>query len=436
MQKKKYVAICLLTWILILLASSVSAQVLSVEAARESVVRILVEHYSPDEWGLYLGSSIGTGFVISSGEDGVNIVTNRHVVLMTDEQNRMQPTDAFAYIIYDDIQTGILAQIIAISDTLDLAVLHVETTVPDRVPIPIKAFHPSDIIGQTVYSLGFPAASDALLNDEANNSLYSGKDMVSWSEGKVIRVLDAGKTTLDAGEAIQTDATINSGNSGGPLVNEKGHVLGVCSFGAAYGDNTYYAISSNQLISFLDECGIGYLSSTQWAMRIVKAVLIFALAIAMVAVVLWSKAKGKTRQTVLAGAKNDMPAQGAQANGTQVHGVPIRELHGISGEFAHRVFPLKGEVRIGRDPARCQIVFSPDTKMVSRLHCVVMFDGNRVLVRDENSRMGTAIDGKKIPSGAPVLMHRGQRLMIGSAENAFVLLGNSGGASSGGSRSS
>ena len=105
---------------------------------------------------------------------------------------------------------------------------------------------------------------------------------------------------------------------------------------------------------------------------------------------------------------------------------PIRELLCIEGPLAQKCFRLDGMTTIGRDPRRCQIILPLDCKGVSAMHCTVTFDGVRVLVTDQNSSCGTFVDGNRLTPQTPVVMHRGQRLTLGSNNNVFLLGGSSG----------
>lgn len=138
----------------------------------------------------------GSGFIIS--EDGY-IVTNNHVV---------EDADEISVVLSDG--TELPAEIVSRDSYADLAVLKVEGTMPA-----VAALGSSEDLkpGETVIAIGSPLGT-------FRNSVTVG-------------VVSATGRTLDTGEGyymenlIQTDAAINSGNSGGPLVNLAGEVIGV-----------------------------------------------------------------------------------------------------------------------------------------------------------------------------------------------------------------
>lgn len=138
----------------------------------------------------------GSGFIVS--ENGY-IVTNNHVVEDASD----------LYVVLSD-GTELEAEIVSRDIYADLAVLKVEGTMPAVAPLgDSEDLKP----GETVIAIGSPLGT-------FRNSVTVG-------------VISATGRTLDTGEGynmenlIQTDAAINSGNSGGPLVNLAGEVIGV-----------------------------------------------------------------------------------------------------------------------------------------------------------------------------------------------------------------
>ncbi len=137
-------------------------------------------------------SALGSGFVIS--EDGY-VVTNNHVIEAADE-------------IIIEFYSGdeIKAKVIGTDPKTDLALLKVET---DK-PLPFVNFGDSDTarVGDWVIAMGNPLGQGFSVSAgivSARNRALSG--------------------TYD--DYIQTDAAINRGNSGGPLFNLDGQVIGV-----------------------------------------------------------------------------------------------------------------------------------------------------------------------------------------------------------------
>jgi len=154
----------------------------------------------------------GTGFVIS--DDGM-ILTNKHVVLDTEAEYTVLTNDGKTY----------PAKILARDPVQDLAIVKIEQekTVNNEgnlilAKFPVVKLGDSDSLqsGQTVIAIG-----NAL--GEFRNTISVG--VVSGLERSITASGGGLSETIE--DVIQTDAAINEGNSGGPLLNLKGEVIGI-----------------------------------------------------------------------------------------------------------------------------------------------------------------------------------------------------------------
>ena len=150
-----------------------------------------------DRWGKGGGEQLagtGSGFIIST--DGY-VITNYHVV---EGANSLRVTTHLG----DEYP----ATLIGSDEINDVALLKVEATGLHAVEIGSS----SDLlVGDMVIAIGNPLGE---LTATATVGYISGKDRSVTTEGTMINML-------------QTDAAINSGNSGGPLFNMKGQVIGI-----------------------------------------------------------------------------------------------------------------------------------------------------------------------------------------------------------------
>ena len=137
--------------------------------------------------------SAGSGFVVQ--ESGI-IVTNYHVIHNAKE----------IYITFSD-NKSVPAKILGIDPQTDLAVLKVDV----NQKLPYLSFGDSDtaMVGEWVVAIGNPFG----LGGSASIGIISAR----------ARDLNIGTAT----EFLQTDAAINKGNSGGPLFNINGKVIGI-----------------------------------------------------------------------------------------------------------------------------------------------------------------------------------------------------------------
>lgn len=143
----------------------------------------------------------GTGFIVSG--DGL-ILTNKHVVEDLDAEYTVLTNDGKKF----------LAEVLAKDPLQDLAVIRI-----NEKNLPILVLGDSDKlqIGQSVIAIG-----NAL--GEFRNTVSVG--IISGLQREITAVGSIGQTE-QLQELIQTDAAINQGNSGGPLLNTKGEVIGI-----------------------------------------------------------------------------------------------------------------------------------------------------------------------------------------------------------------
>ena len=151
----------------------------------------------------------GTGFVVAENL----ILTNKHVA--SDPQAE--------YTVVTTAEKKYQAEILALDPVFDIAILKARTDLPA-----LALGDSSDLeVGQTVIAIG--------------NALGEFQNTVS------VGVVSGLRRTIDAElrSLIQTDAAINQGNSGGPLINLKGEVIGINTAIAANAENIGFAIPIN-----------------------------------------------------------------------------------------------------------------------------------------------------------------------------------------------
>ena len=159
-----------------------------------SVVGISSTVQANSFYGTSTGTATGSGFILT--EDGY-VVTNCHVI---------DGATAVSVITHDG--TEYPAQVIGSDATNDVAVLKVEATGLQAVTL---GSSDSLITGDMVVAIGNPLGT---LSATQTVGYVSGKDRDVTTDGSIISM-------------IQTDAAINSGNSGGPLFNTNGEVVGI-----------------------------------------------------------------------------------------------------------------------------------------------------------------------------------------------------------------
>ncbi len=258
-------AVCL---ILGAMAITVSAATVNekVTEAKNGVVQIQVWFSDPETAkDLYLHS--GTGFLINEN----TVVTCQHVatgfpdawyVQWAQETNAILGGNRTAAQVKENLELRISvyrdvyvkATVKKASTEMDYAVLTLNEKIHNRTPLKLRD---SSALKQTedVFALGFPADIASL--EDANH--YDADD-VTITTGNVNKVGNMSFETVDGGvydsvNCVESSALITGGNSGGPLVDADGNVVGI---NAAGNETRNIAISSKQLIDVLNALGITY----------------------------------------------------------------------------------------------------------------------------------------------------------------------------------
>ena len=174
-----------------------------------------------------LGAGSGTGIILT--EDGY-IATNAHVI---DGANEVivQTFDGKKY----------TAEVVGSSEIDDLAVLKIEAT-----DLPVARFGDSAdvMVGDRAVVIGHPAGLEF-----GWTSTYGYVSAIN----RDVKIRDYDGTMTKKMTLIQTDANVNSGNSGGPMFNSRGEVIGIITMKLA-GDyeGMGFAIPSNGALPLLD----------------------------------------------------------------------------------------------------------------------------------------------------------------------------------------
>jgi len=222
-----------------------------VENASPAVVSIIIskdlpifeEYFEPGPFGFQIPQyrqkgtekkeiGGGTGFIVS--EDGM-ILTNKHVVVLDEEAE---------YMVFTNDGRKFSAKVLARDPIQDLAVLRIEQekTVDGNGEFVLESFPTvklgnSDKLesGQTVIAIGNALGE---FRNTVSVGVISGLGRrITASGGSFIEILE---------DVIQTDAAINKGNSGGPLLNLKGEVIGINTAMAVEAQSIGFAIPINK----------------------------------------------------------------------------------------------------------------------------------------------------------------------------------------------
>ena len=393
--------------------------------ARNSVV--MVYSYLQLTDGQSAGA-MGTGFAIGKpGEPVEYIVTNGHVVeygYVGPKEYQGQVASAGVQIYFSAAENDyVTAEVVYYSpfNEKDIAIIRLPSKTEKREAISIKDAD-KVAIGDTAYALGYPgvASSSQQFNTYDENDITLTKGIISkrikpvWSDYS----------------AFQMDVYINHGNSGGPLVDDRGFLIGINSSGAVdeqgKSEGVNFAITSAELVKILDSENIRYtmagggISWAQtWFAYVFLPLGVLALVSGLILLIVSHKKKQGTPvyAGAAAGVSNARDSRGSV--GTRA------VLRGVTGKYAGQSFDLlQGKVIIGRDPAACNIVFDRNTPGISGRHCQVAYDPNedRFLITDLGSSYGTFFaGGKKLTANVTEKMSAGDTFYLCDNANRFVV---------------
>ena len=206
------------------IAKDVGSSVVSIDTSSETNVTDFFGFVFPQRQ-----SGAGTGFVIR--DDGV-IMTNRHVVPARTQKVSVTMSDGTRY---DDVEIlGRTAQ----TNSLDVAFIKIRDLKSKKLPAVTLGDSAKMQVGDRVIAIG-----NAL--GQFQNTVTAG--IISGHGRDVIASDQSGTAAENLSDLFQTDAAINSGNSGGPLVNINGEVIGINTAIAGGAQNIGFAIPINDV---------------------------------------------------------------------------------------------------------------------------------------------------------------------------------------------
>lgn len=258
---RKFILGMAVFWGLLLPFSAQAAEMVEKEnpliyEARNGVLQVNLTYVSEDGQNHIVQG--GSGFLIGNEEGAEYLITSFDCVNVTEElRNRVveefeidEERDNLQFLPQVVVKRDITidAEIVTCSEEMNIAVLKLSQNIYDRLPLMLDV--DAEIIAETaaVYTLGFPEDIQ-----EAQDISYYTQEDVSVMNGIVSK-----KTTINGILFIQHSAVVSNGNSGGPLLNEAGHVIGMNQ--VLLNDGYYYSVHISEIASILDALGIPYTS--------------------------------------------------------------------------------------------------------------------------------------------------------------------------------
>lgn len=227
----------LLAFFALLLPVALRADTQDIAAASRSVVRVALVA-TDGESAYFVGH--GSGVVVAPGK----VLTNAHVVELT----RTEPNIVLG-IIPPEGTKSYGGRVIAYSPGNDLALVAYDAS----ANLPVATFFAGAATdGQQVTAIGYPGSVDRAQGMNLQDIIHP------MSAVRTTGTVSTGRATKQFDTILHT-APLASGNSGGPLVDECGRVLGINSFGSVSDGNDAeygFAVSDREIASFLRQAGV------------------------------------------------------------------------------------------------------------------------------------------------------------------------------------
>lgn len=393
----------------------------------------------------------GSGFAIGKQDEPVSyIVTNAHVVVdryaeymsldstsAKFDVNSRKADEVRVYFSYG-ANDFMRAQIYYVNEKKDICILKLPQATDKRNPLVICRSENINMDDEFA-ALGFPGDSDIFMD---NTGLSYDTNDITMTRGAISR-----KSTDQNGVQVYLiDVDIRSGNSGGPLVNSKGEVVGINTYSVG---KSKYAVVIDELLAAVNRDVVPYTLSTEVSdtaeteseislpsetaettqtvaepaenkssggMNIVVTIIAAAFAvlcIVLIVVLVMKNKKGNAAPSPAPAAGSTVPEVGVSHTAS---------ITGIKGVMAGRSFPISGSAVIGRNPEKCTICFPVNTQGISGLHCEIRQNGSVYEIIDRGSSCGTFLgSGQKLAENVPTALPSGMYFYLGSTEQLFQI---------------
>ncbi|EXJ09084.1 MULTISPECIES: trypsin-like peptidase domain-containing protein [Nitrincola] len=398
-----------------------------VEETDKKVVRILL--IDPNG-----GAGSGSGVILT--QDGY-ILTNHHVVQFNNEH--VQPGRKVHVLQkgIDGHRDFIEGVVKAVDIHSDLALIKIDKRGLSHISISFSA----PLKASTVYAFGFPGVADQIIGSMIDdlNDIQPNFIETTLTQGVISRQVSSRMSdNLQERSWYQHSAAIHSGNSGGPLLNNCGELVGINTFGHKDGVAAlYFSSTLTYITKFLNDSGVSFTQSTEpcshaFITQSLNSLPAWLIALIIVLIVLFLitiffaiKQPKTIIEKVFEPYTEWNRRKNKENNGYSNGGViiekptdqPVWKLFSpIENSILHTFNTLSNDSSwlIGRDSSLVDIRINDST--VSKAHLNLFYCNDCFFIEDINSTNGTRINGTKIEKFCLVRVDENTRIHLGNYE--------------------
>lgn len=289
-----------------------------------------------------------------------------------------------------------------------------------RTALQLCLSDPAADSGQKIFALGYAPA------EEPAGTIPASVEACSITESMVKRRTKSG--AFDGLKVIQHSGDFFSSLAGGPLIDEKGEVVGVL-MAASDEPNGCVSLDVQYVKEILEETDMLYYGEKETSPALIGGIAVLTLTVAA-AILFCFRKKFRKRQEKAQAPKPDPPPTRVPLPRPDPEKYMIRYmLVCLGGRYEGKRFYLRDHVKIGRDRQWSHLVYSKDElASIGGRHCILVSDNTQLWMKNcttNTTLYGPSLEERRmLKIDETVELHPGDMIWLGNGKNWFVIESN------------